>query len=685
MPETTSPPAAAPATAGEAVRGTLYWFAALLIVLGAGWGLWYFGWHLARKLKLVNPESDSRFVVLGIGVAISFVVFYLLERKFWLSRLSGLTVHPGANPIQSAAFYLVTGVPGMFVRTAVGAPPDQPKPNDPPPRTNAVREGFETIVFVVVLVFLLKQFVVEAFVIPTGSMAETLYGYQKMISCPECGYEFPLNASDEVEPSGGRKKRRIEGYCCPNCRFKTAFGPEFPSPAAGSGDRVLVHKVMQHLEKPRPGDVVVFKFPKEPQINYGAQNYIKRVWGVGGNTIAIWRGDLYVCKSLSFPPPPDTKPEDFWLDTFMYRNHEQALERFEESRKAGFPADGKGFELIRKSDDLALAMRRIVYDNDHQSTALAAKGVPPRWQAGTGDWTIDAKDLPKAFTHTGPSLGWVHYKHLVADWPTHDGSKPTYEERPVDNFVGYNAEWASHASEFFGGGFVLDRGSGDYRFWVGDLMLECRVKFADADATATLELSKGSNRFQAKFAGGKVTLTRTGPDGGELGTWDTPTITGPGTYDLRFANVDCRLRVWVDGTAVDLGAKAEYTPSTPVEFDPADTKKEGWTTKNDVVAPAGVGATGGVEVSRLRLWRDTFYINSGYAATTDATGTVATFYVQPEHYLCLGDNSAQSSDGREWGTVPERLMLGRAVFVFAPFLDANYLLKPRLDRVGFIK
>jgi len=50
------------------------------------------------------------------------------------------------------------------------------------------------------------------------------------------------------------------------------------------------------------------------------------------------------------------------------------------------------------------------------------------------------------------------------------------------------------------------------------------------------------------------------------------------------------------------------------------------------------------------------------------------FYVQPDHYLCLGDNSAQSSDSRRWGTVPDRLMLGKAVFVFFP-----------VGRLGFIK
>ncbi|MFI5107182.1 MAG: S26 family signal peptidase, partial [Terriglobales bacterium] len=37
---------------------------------------------------------------------------------------------------------------------------------------------------------------------------------------------------------------------------------------------------------------------------------------------------------------------------------------------------------------------------------------------------------------------------------------------------------------------------------------------------------------------------------------------------------------------------------------------------------------------------------------------VRIMYVQPGHYLCLGDNSQQSSDSGDWGVVPHRLMLG---------------------------
>src|SRR5205823_5567147 len=43
-----------------------------------------------------------------------------------------------------------------------------------------------------------------------------------------------------------------------------------------------------------------------------------------------------------------------------------------------------------------------------------------------------------------------------------------------------------------------------------------------------------------------------------------------------------------------------------------------------------------------------------------------TMFVQPGHYLCLGDNSTASSDSRYWGLVPQRLLLGRALAVYYP-------------------
>ena len=87
---------------------------------------------------------------------------------------------------------------------------------------------------------------------------------------------------------------------------------------------------------------------------------------------------------------------------------------------------------------------------------------------------------------------------------------------------------------------------------------------------------------------------------------------------------------------------------------------------NDVDAPASIGAKGTTTIRAIKLQRDIFY--------THGMGGTFLYYVQPGHTMCMGDNSAQSSDSRTWGTVPERLMLGKAVFVFFP-----------IGRVGFIK
>src|SRR5438552_18301019 len=88
----------------------------------------------------------------------------------------------------------------------------------PPENKDGFREIVETVVFVVVLVLLLKTFLAEAFVIPTGSMATTLLGYHKDQVCEHCKYHFRVNASDEAE----HDQPTAYGDC-PNCRFRHFF------------------------------------------------------------------------------------------------------------------------------------------------------------------------------------------------------------------------------------------------------------------------------------------------------------------------------------------------------------------------------------------------------------------------------------------------------------------------------
>ncbi len=585
----------------------------------------------------------------------------------------------------------------MATATAT-APAAEPKKKPAPPRDHA-REAVETVVFVVVLVLLLKLFVTEAFVIPTGSMAETLYGIQKIITCEKCGHEFPVNSHDEIEgQQGNGRKLDVSGYCCPNCRFHGRVKDLNPVPTSNTGDRVLVLKPIYHFDsagRPARGDVVVFKFPKAPQEKWVAANYIKRCMAFGGETVGIHRGDLYATTALDYPAdakdaqgrplyPRPENPDDLWrggesafgTPDYRYPNNEQATELFEKSRRTGFAPAMGGFEILRKTEDQVLACARVVWDNDHQPKDLAGK-VPPRWftpPEAAGKWTGDDAKQPRAFAHTADTLDFVRYQHLV--WKQEGGKRTGDYWRwtdlpaqpaagPIDNYLAYNDGTDRDPVTGFESERRVARGIVQDTHWVGDLILECEADVG-AGSEVVMELSRGQSRFQAKFAGGEVELLSTGPGAKSFGKRPTR-ITGAGKYKLRFANVDARLWVWVDGRRIDFGTDADYLPASTVP--PGKEGDEGWTEENDVAAPASIGAKGAVTVRNIELSRDIYYTRSGGdPARADL------YYVQPGHYLCLGDNSAHSSDSRSWGVVPERLMLGKAVFVFFP-----------LSRVGFIK
>ncbi|MGH9361738.1 MAG: S26 family signal peptidase, partial [Thermoanaerobaculia bacterium] len=63
-----------------------------------------------------------------------------------------------------------------------------------PPRRpfDAVRENLEAVAVAVVLALIIRHFSVEAFEIPTGSMAPTLYGIHAWAQCPNCDTDFNL-------------------------------------------------------------------------------------------------------------------------------------------------------------------------------------------------------------------------------------------------------------------------------------------------------------------------------------------------------------------------------------------------------------------------------------------------------------------------------------------------------------
>lgn len=565
------------------------------------------------------------------------------------------------------------------------APPAAPpvpkaKAHAPKPHNDGFRELLETIVFVLVLVLVLKSFVAEAFVIPTGSMAETLYGYQKLVTCPSCTHLFPVNCSSEVEQSPGAGTFTVSNCTCPNCLLGIRLlkpgeqpfpdEPAVPDPGCTTGDRVLVAKYLYDLpgHKPERHDVVVFKYPGNsnpnefnlgsprfptsgPQRNHSPMNYIKRLIGLPGETIGLRGGKLYRIAPGAIPAPvsnPD-HPQDIWMWQFMHQD--AARDLLIESDK---------FEIIRKNPSAILSMRRIVFDDHERPRDMANL---KRWQPQKTSWNESSDAVYHSDSTQSTNTDWLRYHHLLRN---NEGRRQL-----ITDVMGYNTSYHDPNRPGYGDN------------WVSDLVLDGEFQIEKPQGELTLELSKGMDRFQARWnlQTGACELLRISNGKAQTLSSSSKHLLQTGNHQLRFANVDCRLVVWQNGKLI-FGDGVDYTPA----------KGLGPTIANDL-EPASIGSKGAsFTVRDIKLWRDTYYTARINPSTPDVSVNdwteppqrnpgqnipdawkplnnppVKTLYVQPGHYLCLGDNSPQSSDGRSWGLVPDNLMMGRAVVIYFPF------------------
>ncbi|WP_372651954.1 signal peptidase I [Halobacteriovorax sp.] len=108
---------------------------------------------------------------------------------------------------------------------------------------------------------------------------------------------------------------------------KFAYGMKVPFSDIAIGDINLTPNYIFKQELPKRGDVVVFKFPKDPSINY-----IKRVIGLPGDTIEIKDKVVYVnnietvsekVESAPFLKDMDSKFKKHKLKFFSVKNGER--------------------------------------------------------------------------------------------------------------------------------------------------------------------------------------------------------------------------------------------------------------------------------------------------------------------------------------------------------------------------
>src|SRR5690606_38035581 len=184
-------------------------------------------------------------------------------------------------------------------------------------------------------------------------------------------------------------------------------------------------------------------------------------------------------------------------------------------------------------------------------------------------------------------------------------------------------------------------------------------------------------------------------------------IRGGGSYDLRFANVDEQLLLWVNGKLVEFSESTAYDYVKLFGLRKENIPQTSETDGGDLT-PVGVGAKGAtLVVNQLQVSRDIYYIAAkdqsdlglGKAVVTDyprPQGSILSLLRDPStwdlfrernrvdfplgenQFFVMGDNSPASQDARLWvrngmsqvgpagNYLDANLLIGKAVFVYWP-------------------
>lgn len=254
------------------------------------------------------------------------------------------------------------------------------KPSEPP--LAQVASFVELFVWLLVL----KSFFLPLFIIPTGSMAETLMGEYALHLCPNCGYEYPINYPNPRSlHRGGRPAGQIPPLIrCPNCRLLEDV--QRAALSSRAGDRIMVHGWPYDFDggglAPQRWDVVVFRYPVDNETNF-----IKRLIGLPGEKIEIIDGDIFV-----------------------------------------------NDEIVRKPLGVQETLWFNSYDHDYPPKQPTGSGYLPHWQPLTSGWSgLDTKRM--AFD-AGGGAGPV-----VIQFATEPGERPLPGQ--VADVYGYNPPYAA--------------------------------------------------------------------------------------------------------------------------------------------------------------------------------------------------------------------------------------------------
>lgn len=534
-----------------------------------------------------------------------------------------------------------------------------PSPLPPPTRFPRWRGLVEGLACLAIAVLLARTFLVEGYMISTGSMAPALLGYHKRVVCPTCKFPFAhgvaFDGSHESHDIDSRLVSDGESAICPNCgesRIDIARVPR------NHGDQLLVFKPLFDFRPPQRFEVAVFHNPNHP-----SQAYVKRIAGLPGEAIQIKGGNLFangeICrKSLAFQRAMRIpvliaahSPHHIQQDT----PHWEPGSGWRASRATGTfdftppPEDS--------TDSSEPAWRWMTYvDRPPASNKAIA--------------TMDVSHLPLSFSLPNPGID-----SPVAFLPdTEDAAKgtlivegalsPDWEHRLRDLSASPEFQAAidrlAHISRNPG---VTDTYGYNDRREIGrnhveDLMIATRLRLGES-AQLTIEMGDWHQQFQLRLDASRRTLSLWRRDSDQpLHTSPMPAALLKGESALLEMSVmDRQVLVAINGVE----------PFPPWRYDPNPAS-------NHPPTLPRIAARGGtVEIDELNLYRDVYY-TPGYRRN----GIHSPYVLGPNEYFVLGDNSPVSLDSRSWAdpAVPANLLVGKPFVVHLPSRPAKFQVGP---------
>jgi signal peptidase I len=243
----------------------------------------------------------------------------------------------------------------------------------------------------------------------------------------------------------------------------------------------------------------------------------------------------------------------------------------------------------------------------YDSTYIEKKKVSEEWEATSSDWKV-APNRFEVSSHKGPQApSLLRFR------------------REIDDCYGYG-------------------GGGKGRNTVGDIRICFDVILSEASGGIDGRIQSGAENFafhlRSASEAGKNVLTRSGVT---LASDEKLVIRQGKSYHVNFYNVDATTGLDVDGREL---FRKEYAPRA---------------NGNEGISDSGVAF--GVDDTRavftnVKIYRDVYYTEMGAFPGEITLGK--------DEYFVLGDNSPNSKDGRAWGSLPARNVIGKAFVVFWP-------------------